>query len=465
LIDTPPSRLFVSQLVSKCEVRMVDTEEAKPSKGAEKLPTTDKGWQAWLQNYRQSGERRYLSLGGGLAINIGAGGDRLFQARIRLPGAKNATREPLGYFPATSVADARRRLSEVRAEVKEGRDPALARKRARERVEEVATFGALTDRYLARRADCGLRHTTLAVETQALAPIRAALGDRLLSDLEPRDFAAVIEREAKRLREGGGSGRQANIALAAVKRAFKHARRAGDYMGLSPVAELGRPVKDRVRERVLYDGRVIIDDMDPERNELGALATALREDDGLFRTRQETRTAITLSLLLGLRVSEAAALQWTAVRLDDDLPTLRVLFGKTKSATRTLPLPPQAVALLRALQAGAAAGGLYVFPAQRSNGRAPHLHPESVSRALARIFEKIGIEGAVEHDLRRTCLSGIIESTGDEAIAERIAGHKSKTTLGKHYDQARRYAAMRDALTAWADAVDDAARRAGHDGR
>jgi hypothetical protein len=38
---------------------------------------------------------------------------------------------------------------------KEGRDPALDRRRAREGIEQVATFGALADLYLLRRAEKG----------------------------------------------------------------------------------------------------------------------------------------------------------------------------------------------------------------------------------------------------------------------------------------------------------------------
>lgn len=427
------------------------------SETKEKLPTTDKGWQAYLQNVKPTGTGHYLNLGDALAVYVAANGTKQFQARVRLPGAKNAAREPLGYFPASSVADARRRLAEVRAEVKEGRDPALERKRARERVEELATFADLVDRYLSRRADAELRDKTLLIETQAIAPIRKALGDRLLSDLEARDFAAVIEREAKRLRDEGGTGRSANIALAAVKRVYKHARRSGDYMGPSPVVELGRPVKETPRDRILFDGRVLVDDLDRKKNELGALAAALAETGGEFRTTRETRVALMLSLLLGLRVSEAAGLTWAAVHLDDDPPAIRIAKGKTKAATRTVPLPPQAVALLRAIPRR----GQYVFPPRLKEGRTPHVHPESISRALARIFDKLGIKDAVEHDLRRTCLSGIVELTGDEALAERIAGHKGASTLSKHYDQSRRFAAMRDALTKWADAVDAAVKRAG----
>jgi integrase len=83
-----------------------------------------------------------------------------------------------------------------------------------------------------------------------------------------------------------------------------------------------------------------------------------------------------------------------------------------------------------------------------------------LSRAFARLCAGLGIEGAVLHDLRRTCLSGIVEITGDESLAERIAGHKGKTTLARHYDKSRRLDSMLAALSAWATAIDDAAMRA-----
>ncbi len=70
------------------------------------------------------------------------------------------------------------------------------------------------------------------------------------------------------------------------------------------------------------------------------------------------------------------------------------------------------------------------------------------------------IEGAVLHDLRRTTLSGLVEISGDMALAEKIAGHKGTSTLARHYDRSTRQDAALKALTAWAEAIDDARARA-----
>jgi integrase len=220
-----------------------------------------------------------------------------------------------------------------------------------------------------------------------------------------------------------------------------------------------RPAKEQARERVLFDGRVLRDMIDPELNETGRLITALMSADGPGPDRG-TRAALLLGLMLGMRAGEIAALEWSAVRLYDPMPVIVIVSGKTKAATRTLPLPPQAVAILRALKAAANGKGRYVFPARSGAGRTAHLHAESLSRAFSRLCASLKIDGAILHDLRRTCLSGLVEITGDETLAERIAGHKGKSTLSRHYDKSKRLEPMLAALSAWTGTLDAAAARA-----
>lgn len=428
----------------------------------EKLPKTDQGLQAWLQNRRPPEEREWLALGHGLTVCLAPSGDKTFQARLRRAGDTNARRITLGHFPECSVAQARERLLKARAAVREGRDPALDRRRARQGVEEILTFGALADRYLAERVESGrLRPKTIAIEAQAVGKLRHSLGDRLLADLEPRDIAHVVSAEAARLRKAGRSGRSANIMLAVAKRIFREGRAAGVYNRESPAAALKRPASERARARVLFDGVVLkpLPGEGGDAGEVGRLAAALTDAEAPGPDRS-TKAALLLALMLGLRAGEVAALPWAAVRLDDQIPTLTVARGKTQAATRTLPLPPQAVGFLRGLKATAGKNARHVFPARSDGGRAEHLHPESMTRAFARLADRLGIKEATLHDLRRTALSAIVELTGDEALAERIAGHKGKSTLARHYDRSQRFAPMLDALTQWADAIDAAAARA-----
>lgn len=422
------------------------------------LPKTDKGWQAYLTNVRAPIKRTWLSLGGALEVCLEVSGGKTFQARIRRLGDANARRVPIGSFPAVSVADARRRVDAAKSAAREGQDPSLERRRARAGVEQIRTLNALIDAYLERRKP-GLAEKTYKLERDLLKGVLApALGDRLLSDLTPADFGAVLTGYAARLRRRGRSeGTSANKLLAAARRMFKQARGWGLIIIADPTDGLMRPVKEKPRDRILFDGHVLVA-ADPSLNETGAIVAAIRADPCPARLEEGTKAALQLVLFLGLRAEECAALEWSATALDRSPPTLAVTRSKTKAGLRTLPLPDEAAALLRRLRGQGKPKG-YIFPAVKGAKRADHLHPESLSRAFARLCDRLGIEGVTLHDLRRTALSGLIE-LGHGEIAGRIAGHAAVGVMGRHYDRSDRLEAMRSALAAWAAAVEAAARRA-----
>jgi len=113
--------------------------------------STDKDWQAYLQSIKSPAERQWIALGGGLVVCLEASGTKTFQVRVRRQGDENARRIVIGHFPASSVADARRALAEIKAIAKEGRDTALERRRAKAGITDVGLLSDLVDAYLARR--------------------------------------------------------------------------------------------------------------------------------------------------------------------------------------------------------------------------------------------------------------------------------------------------------------------------
>jgi hypothetical protein len=246
--------------------------------------------------------------------------------------------------------------------------------------------------------------------------------------------------------------------LAVAKRLYRMAKGWGLITQGNPAANLTRPVKEAARDRVLFDGRVLVADHNPKLNEMGKCVLALNADPTLKPESRSSRIAINLCLLLGVRALEICALEWSAVRLDDETPSATITRSKTKAGLRTLSLPLQAVVLLRELREKAGRAK-YVFPADPGAKRAPHLHPESLSRAFARSCDRLKIDNVVLHDLRRTCLSGLVE-LGYGDLAERIAGHAGISVLRRVYDRSSRLDAMREALAAWAGAVDNAVQRA-----
>jgi integrase len=422
-------------------------------------PKTDRGWQTWLANARPPVTREWLSIGGALRVRLEPRGLRVFEARLRRKGDTNARTIELGSFPALSVADARRKIGELRSLMREGRDPALERRRARQGVGTLRTLRDLIKEYLDRR-EGQLAAKTLKIERDLLEGVLAPrLGNRLLADLEPVDFGKAIGDYAARLRgEGRSNGTNANKLLAVSRRMFKFARGWGLIGALDLTAGLVRPAKEAPGDRVLFDGKVLVGS-DPRINETGRLAAALLAEPSALPANRPTRLALLLTLIMGFRALEVCSLEFSAVDLDGDSPSVAVTSSKTPAGLRTLPLPGAAVALLRELKSKAMKGARFVFPADRGARRTKHLHPESLSRAFARSCAVLKIEGASTHDLRRTCLSGINE-LGHEGVAERIAGHVPASLMGRVYDRARRQEAMRAALEAWAAAVDAAVGRA-----
>ncbi len=425
---------------------------------AKELPKTDKGWQAYLQNIKPPEQREWRALGGGLTICLEPSGLKTFQARVRRRGDTAARRTRIGSFPAVSVADARRRLDEIKSEAREGRDFALQARRARAGINAPRTLHDLIEEYLTRR-EGDVAAKTLKIERDLLSGVLApALGARLLADLEPVDFGKAVADYAARLRkEGRSNGTNANKLLAASRRMFKLARGWGLIGAIDPTAGLVKPARESPSDRILFDGKVLVGP-EPNLNELGCLVTALTDEPPPIPVSRKTRLALMLTLRMGYRALEACALEWRAIELGGEAPSATVTRSKTTAGMRALPLPRAAAEILRELEHGAKKGAKFVFPAEEGSKRVGHLHPESLSRAFARTCERLGIPEASTHDLRRTCLSALNE-LGHESVAERIAGHSPRHVMGRHYDQSRRLGAMREALEDWSVAIDAAANR------
>src|ERR1700722_2091290 len=169
---------------------------------ADELPKIDKGWQAHLSNARPRAAGEWLAIGGGLVVCREPSGTQTFQGRIRRKGERNPSRIATAAFPAASVAEARRRLLEMKSLAREGRDLALDQRRERAGVVNLRTLGDLIRETLARR-EGQVAPKTLKIERDLLVGFLApALGGRLLSYLEPIDFGKAVADYAARLKRG-----------------------------------------------------------------------------------------------------------------------------------------------------------------------------------------------------------------------------------------------------------------------
>jgi integrase len=339
----------------------------------------------------------------------------------------------LGDAAAMSLQKARKESRAKRVMVDTGTDPLAARRTAEL---EAARRGPFTDEAKAwyrKMIEPKYKHPTrvwAAIENHVLEK----LGKKPIQSITAADCDAVLDA----LREDMPT--VANDVLRYLKGVFSYARRR-NKIPFSPVADYTAAAdaggRESARDRFLTG------------DELVTLFKAMRMTDALGGTNA---IAIKLILALCVRKGELLAAKWSEFDLDGTtikgpvwhLPAERTKGGKAID----IPLAPQVVTLLRALQITAGSSE-YVFPKRRRDPRARHEHIgfDTLNVALGRI--KHGIKpGFTLHDLRRTGRTHMGALGVSVDIAERCLNHKVRGIVGV-YDRHDYFSERRQALTAW----------------
>jgi integrase len=152
-------------------------------------------------------------------------------------------------------------------------------------------------------------------------------------------------------------------------------------------------------------------------------------------------------LLLGQRRTETALMSWRDVDLAASEWCIPAEVTKSGRLHR-VPLPPQAVAILKVLPRMARSS--FVFPGQRGQamtGWSKRLPP--IYRATA----KAGMPPWVPHDLRRTARTGLGKLGVDRVIAELLLNHAISDELIEIYDRGEYRQKRVEAAARWADHV------------
>ena len=133
--------------------------------------------------------------------------------------------------------------------------------------------------------------------------------------------------------------------------------------------------------------------------------------------------------------------------------------GRTKNRKdQCLPLSVQAAELFR-LAILLSDGSSYVFPADllhvKTGGepRLPHIHGESVSKAMRRLRTKALIEDVTLHDLRKCMSTWLGENGVRPDVIDRVLNHQPRDVTRRHYNFAQMDGLVRHALQSWADHV------------
>jgi integrase len=174
-----------------------------------------------------------------------------------------------------------------------------------------------------------------------------------------------------------------------------------------------------------------------------------------------------LIILTGQRVTEVAGAKRGELELDCERPRWSIPAErmKRKGRPQVIALSRQAATLFR--EAAELANDEHIFPPDESRGvrkrlvghkpRRPHIHGESVSKAMARVCEHAGLEDLHAHDMRKALATWAGDGGIQPHVVDYILHHAAKTTTGAHYDFSTMDLLVRPALQAWADHVEAAA--------
>lgn len=322
----------------------------------------------------------------------------------------------LGEYPAMTLAEARKAVTEQRALLDKGIDPVKTKQAAAIAVEPAPalppafTFADFVPTYVAFQK--GRTKEWADEESKIRRHLLPVWGALPLKEIKREHVSDVLDTlVAKGMTIG------VNRIQALISRMFTVALDKGK-VDAHPAARLIKRFTETPRDRVLTD------------DELRALWSGLDAQPG------PASDVVRLRLRLGQRGGETAGMLWSELDLTRALWKLPAPRTKNRKP-HIVPLPPKTVALLEQRRAQVPDDQPRVFPDVSLT--------DQEHKALA------GIHGGSYEwkDLRRTVGTRLAELGFDETTRGRVLNHARYSVTDKHYNAHAYDDEKRQALTAW----------------
>jgi integrase len=345
----------------------------------------------------------------------------------------------LGSYPAVSVAAARKARDAAKALKGEGVDPVQARKLEKLKASnpDGDTFKSVALGWFAVQEPGWSENHATRTRRNLEKDLFPAIGAKLMTEIHPMELMAAVKKVEER-----GALESANRVLGTASQVFKH------WLPMAPpqYRNITEGLKARLTPRVKGHFAAITE---PAR--FGELMRAIRA----YKGGPLVRVALQLAPLLYQRPGNLRAMEWAELDLDGALWTIpsakmkRTKKDKEHGLPHVVPLPVQAVALLRDLQA-LTGGGVYVFPGQRSHARP--LSDNSVRSALYALG--FGKEQSW-HGFRASARTMLVDELDADPLAiEANMAHAVKDANGRSYNRTQYIKKRFEQVQLWADYVD-----------
>lgn len=382
-------------------------------------------------------KRARFTDGGGLYLEVSPGGSKRWFWKTYADGKEG--RFALGSYPSMRVAEARKARDAAKVQKAAGVDLVKARKLEKLKGKRAGgdTFKAVALEWHGKQVQNWSPEHAKRTKRQLERDLFPWLAERPMADIEPMELLSVLQKV------------EARGAIETADRALMLARQVYDYW-LPTADKEQRNITEGLKKRLTpYRGKKYPAIVEPQR--FGDLLRAMHA----YKGGPLVRTALLLAPILYQRPGNLRMMEWAEVDLDGALWTIpaakmkRVVEEKENGDPHAVPMPTQAVALLRELYP-LTGHGRYVFPGQRDHDRP--MSDNSVRSALYSLG--FGKEQSW-HGFRASARTMMVDELDLDPLAiEANLAHAVKDANGRSYNRTQYITKRLQQIQQWADYLD-----------
>ena len=382
-------------------------------------------------------KRERLADSGGLYLEVSPAGSKRWFWKYRKDGKEG--RMALGSYPDVGLKAARKARDTAKLQKSDGRDPVQARKVDKLKATRPGgdTFKAVALEWYGKQAPQWSNSHAERSLRQLERDLFPWIGSRAMADIHPMELLAALQKVEER------------GAIETADRVLMLARQVWDYW--LPTADVQqRNITEGLKGRLTpYRGKSFAAIVDPLR--MGELLRAMTR----YKGGPVVRTALQLAPLLYQRPGNLANMEWAELDLDAALWTIpsmkmkRTKLEKEQGEAHTVPLPVQAVALIKSLQP-LTGHGRYVFPGERSHDR-----PVSDNSVRTALYALGYGKEQTWHGFRASARTMLVDQLNLDPLAiEANLAHAVKDANGRSYNRTQYLKQRFEQIQLWADYLD-----------
>jgi integrase len=380
---------------------------------------------------------------GGMYLQVSPAGSKRWFLKYRIGGKEKQL--ALGSYPDMSLAAARKAREAAKLNKSEGRDPIQLRKveKLMATTPDADTFKVTALEWYAMKLSGWSSHYAIREKRNLEKDLFPHFAARRIGDIQPIELLAAVRAVEER-----GALDVAHRVLTTAGQVWRYAVATG---------RAGRDVSADIKGALTpHHGKHFAAITDPVK--LGELIRIIRSYQG----GPIVRAALQLAPMLFQRPGELRAAAWAEFDLDAALWTIpaarmkRRVDGKKNGDPHLVPLPTQAVEILRKLHTVTGHGTL-LFPGERSHDRP--ISDNTLRAALLTLG--YGPDKQSVHGFRATARTMLAEIHDvDPLVIEAQLAHAVKDANGRSYNRTTYLKHRATMMQQWADYLDKLAKGA-----